>query len=523
MVTKRTIIYFIPLVLFWLIAFFLLLSKFGSLSVISQSEGVQIDTFGNDEMRKGDISKGWLVAKNNYLGIVAIRFESKNKMGLDSLVFRIKERGRGSNWYYENVYLVGQIQNNDAFTFGFPPIKDSENKTYDFEVEILSDDANIGLSLGKLQPIVTARYQYPKSLILSNSTLTVNYLHRKLSSLYKDKDVLGLVFSGLVSILLCLSILSNQKNRYPLIAITVFLTITLDSFFGFLNQKYLFISFFYLWFLFSLKSDISSTITGLFSVIFLLLIPFSITLNLPMVSESFADWTLVFLIITAILWIIENHKRKTPEIDFRILISDTKTLISDIKRQTFYSKIISLLITSLFWLLSLYLFLNICKKTLSYYVFYYNFFDYNQLGLFIKRTGLVLSFIYILALILICIVIRTSQKLRTYLVIVILLVAQVCSDIIFTRTTSSFRNKVYVWTINPKSATLWDEIIINGVNFKDVPFQGRVVVGSIEHRVLKWSNNKIVIQADPTITKAGKMKVITADGKESNEVDLEYR
>jgi len=112
------------------------------------------------------------------LGIVAVRFNTYFRINSDSVKFRIKEQG-SSKWYYENVYKVDQFQPNDYFTFGLPIISNSKGKTYDFEIESVKGVKYDAVAISKIQPIFITKYQYPKTLLLSNPKIFLVFIFQK--------------------------------------------------------------------------------------------------------------------------------------------------------------------------------------------------------------------------------------------------------------------------------------------------------------------------------------------------------
>jgi|GEM_PF-2900278 len=86
------------------------------------------------------------ISETNEFGIVAVKFTNYLDISDDSLVFRIKEKN-SKDWYFEYTYKVDQMQNDEFFTFGIPPITNALGKEYVFELESLSGkpDNSIGV------------------------------------------------------------------------------------------------------------------------------------------------------------------------------------------------------------------------------------------------------------------------------------------------------------------------------------------------------------------------------------------
>lgn len=90
------------------------------------------------------------ISETNEFGIVAVKFTNYLDISDDSLVFRIKEKN-SKDWYFEYTYKVDQMQNDEFFTFGIPPITNALGKEYVFELESLSGkpDNSIGVYICK--------------------------------------------------------------------------------------------------------------------------------------------------------------------------------------------------------------------------------------------------------------------------------------------------------------------------------------------------------------------------------------
>ena len=78
-----------------------------SVLVISYGHGKDsFAKFTNHKILRGELVSGQFVAIDDNLGIVALRFQSSQRVPYeqeDSLLFRLKEKGT-SQWYYENTY-----------------------------------------------------------------------------------------------------------------------------------------------------------------------------------------------------------------------------------------------------------------------------------------------------------------------------------------------------------------------------------------------------------------------------------
>jgi len=85
----------------------------------------------------------------------------------DILIFRIKESNQ-LGWLSENEYRSGIFYDQKVFPFGFPVIKDSVGKTYDFEIVSLRGNEKNAVTIDNISKI-DAIYKFnPKEVILKN-------------------------------------------------------------------------------------------------------------------------------------------------------------------------------------------------------------------------------------------------------------------------------------------------------------------------------------------------------------------
>lgn len=149
------------------------------------------------KLTKGHKLSGEFEARENNLGIVAIRFQSFMRIPYkdeDTLVFRIKEKGEKA-WYYSNTYRSGLTYDVPFLPFGFPKIDNSKGKTYVFELVSLDGNEINGVALSKRMPNLVTRYQADKSILLHNPKELLIFLAKKF---YNSFQTLDIRFSALV-------------------------------------------------------------------------------------------------------------------------------------------------------------------------------------------------------------------------------------------------------------------------------------------------------------------------------------
>lgn len=129
------------------------------------------------------IITGTFTAKHNYLGMVYIRFKEFNRPSDDQIFFRIKDQETG-RIIMETPRGSTDLLGLPLFPFGFPPIADSENKQYSFEIttNVIKNTPNI--TLDKEEPIIITKYQFPKNILAKNPVLLIQFLQKKAVSTY---------------------------------------------------------------------------------------------------------------------------------------------------------------------------------------------------------------------------------------------------------------------------------------------------------------------------------------------------
>jgi len=127
-------------------------------------------------------------APSNRLGTVEVKFETFNQINLESLIFRIKEKG-SPNWYYQNTYKTDQFNRDLFFPFGFPIIEDSKNRIYEIEIESIQGTPNDSIALNQSDSLFLTKYSFSKTYLDSHRDQISNVLFTKLLSIFKLVDL----------------------------------------------------------------------------------------------------------------------------------------------------------------------------------------------------------------------------------------------------------------------------------------------------------------------------------------------
>jgi hypothetical protein len=160
-----------------------------------------LNGYKEGELYKGDIVSGTFKARENYLGIIGVRFWNNYRLNDDYVIFRLREAGT-PNWYYENRYKADQFQPNDYFTFGFPVIERSKDKLFEFQVESEGGRPGVAISISEISPVFIAKYKYPHSEVLGSREKIARFAVAKIANLTRKASFNAASFIYLLPLVL---------------------------------------------------------------------------------------------------------------------------------------------------------------------------------------------------------------------------------------------------------------------------------------------------------------------------------
>ncbi|MFA5828066.1 MAG: hypothetical protein WC841_01705 [Candidatus Shapirobacteria bacterium] len=169
---------------------FMKVSEFQDYNFTVIVEGHDFVGSQNRELLKGVKVSEEFAAKNNNLGIVAVKFDTHGRINDDYLQFRIKEIGSG-DWYYSNKYKVDQFQNNQYFPFGFPGIKDSKNKKYQIEIESLDGVNGNSVQMVAKGSSILSKHSFPKEYLLEHKEEIIGFVFNKIRSFFGNVSLVN--------------------------------------------------------------------------------------------------------------------------------------------------------------------------------------------------------------------------------------------------------------------------------------------------------------------------------------------
>lgn len=315
---KKWILIPLPLLLFWLLLTFRYVQNTSGFTVLLYNHPKQEITQGKTtELLAGEKIKAEFTARDNNLGIVAVRFNTFFRINEDVVIFRIKEKGK-KDWIATNSYTTPQFQPNQYFTFGFPIQTDSQGKLYQYEIESTHGKRNNSVALSPIEPIFVTKHQYLKGNILTDWQYLITYLQRKTINTFSQFDfILSFISYSLPFFIYFLRMLFFDKylsKKYFIVLIPVEIMIILSLVNITRNDGAvmgLTAFWIYLQLTYRLQSSYSFLMSGFFIVITSILY-YSDKVEL---ATNIAMWGFLFFISGVIIQLIEiiwKQKNLTP-------------------------------------------------------------------------------------------------------------------------------------------------------------------------------------------------------------------
>lgn len=251
-----------------------------------------------NELLKGNTLLGKFHSNFTNLGIVSLRFDSQGRGSDDILAFRLREAGT-AKWRYEANYKTDQIQPHQLFPFGFPVIKDSTGKDFEFQLESLRGTTGSGIFLDSQSPIFVAKSSFTKSELLEDKTLLVYFVKNKFLNIFENPDTLLNTFLFFFPFLLYLLFIATKKIRpLPLILLAI-VPVVYDIFGLTLKYDFMYLGVAFFWILLVRRYRLDSRVSGYLAVGYLGLTTFLIAIKQMPFADKAAVWAFLFLCLTA--------------------------------------------------------------------------------------------------------------------------------------------------------------------------------------------------------------------------------
>lgn len=308
------------LLLFWLTTTLILINADPGLTILVQKGSKDnFKVLSHNELLAGNKVKAEFKAKYNNLGIIAARFQNFNRISDDYVVFRLKEKGKKS-WYYENKYLVDQFQPDKLFTFGFPIIEDSINKTYQFEIESIKGSTGNAVAISPNEPIFISKYEYTKQFLLKYKKTVPVFLHNKIINQFSNIDF---VINFLISSIPLLAYFFRQlffdkyfSHKYLLVLFPILLMLIESLYIENIFNRIILVILM-TWIVTIIFYKLESRISFLFALLFLSYGAILILFNSTKTAERLSLWAYWFLVIGAFqqVWELKTKPEKLLSIE----------------------------------------------------------------------------------------------------------------------------------------------------------------------------------------------------------------
>mgnify|MGYP001055088086 CR=1 FL=1 len=204
-------------------------------ALIQDQKKADLVSWKTDELLTGEKIEGEFDAFEDNLGIVAVRFNTFERINDDWLVFRLKEKGEES-WYYENRYKVDQFQPDELFPFGFPKIKDSKDKIYRFEIESTKGEPGNAVAISTDFPIFRTKYEFVREELMADKIAFIRFSLKKLLNIILNTagnyTFLVSSFVFFIPLLFYLFYLLRSKLFFNLTMIEDFFSVMILAFLG---------------------------------------------------------------------------------------------------------------------------------------------------------------------------------------------------------------------------------------------------------------------------------------------------
>ena len=300
----------------------------GLLVLIQKNSISDLLNWKETELLAGEKVDGQFTASENNLGIVAVRFHTYARINDDKVIFRIKEVG-APDWYYQNEYNVDQFQPDDLFTFGFPIIKQSKGKEYQFEVESKYGEPGNAVAISSLDPVFIEKYKFFKDDLIKDKTDLYHFSGQKLLRLYDDELVqfsikktiniftdfdflikaLYIYFMPFIFYVLWMKVIRKYYAKWYYLSFLSLVGILIEIFLLKVPSDYAYIGMVIFWIYTIYKYKLSVEVSFGITLFMLLCSPAFLYLGFEMIATRFAAWTFLFFLIVVAQTILEKYKK----------------------------------------------------------------------------------------------------------------------------------------------------------------------------------------------------------------------
>lgn len=494
-------------------------NDFRLLSLDYYNPEATIDYPDGRELLQGERFTLIFKSKYDHLGTFSLRFNNNFKSSDDTLLFSIRESG-SNDPYYQAQYKTDQLLPKRLFDFGFPVIENSKDKNYEVEIASLYGTAEKGIIVDSSKPVFLARSIYSKKDVLSKPSLILQIINNKTKLFLLDKNyLLHLSIYFLPTILIAVSWLSTGLSIHYLVVFYF-----LSCYFSFRLPRdlvdYFLINYSIYWLYLVHQYRIPKVYTLISSLGFLCL---SAILYLfePALANSFSVWSYFLLVIYLIETIFNFRSHLKNKTNIKQIIRESLNFSHDPRQiQSHLTALVLRAVTILYFANSVARQLqgtaNLISKLIQFQV-------NNREILLVILLFLCLWFSIIW---LTKKWIASKEKTNTYYFkILISTIIFISANNYLVALNSKKINSPMIFSVSPNTVSeAWVDISINGSNFEEKPFVGKVFIDGKEQEVIKdyWGKKSVVVRTNPVNTKSGNLCLETYKGVLTNCVPFFY-
>lgn len=499
-------------------------------SSLSQEITIQRSNSERKVLLEGDVLSADFKAEYINLGKISVRFFNFHRDSNDELEFRLRTSD-SDEWLYKANYNTNQFLPDEYFSFGFPVDSLSQGKSYRIEIESLRGATESGIALSKITPQAVAVSEFSKKFLLSRSDNLLYFLKNKFIDIVSDMRLLLALLVFQIPFFLYLVLYFSKKLLvFPFVAFAFLIGYFLSNDVSELSFQFIAIpamwSIMLIWYRIEPRLGIGlSFLLILFGIINLLF-------NDSISTERFLEWGYVFSLSSFFTIVYYEN------INLRVVFTWSK-LGKKVRNEVLYllekakeingylsedlhkspAKILILVFIATFVLI---LTKNSFDNVYSLQKLYAEYYQSSSLIPFIKFNAIKLILVYLFSGVIALKVYRNLGSIVPSILLFLILISGLQLKVIGRN--KELLTEPRINMISPNTIhESWTDVVIYGHNFKNLPFEGKVILGGVDQYLLiSWTDKRIIFRTNPDITKTGDLYVLTSDGKKSNKVELKY-
>lgn len=311
----------ILLVALWLLVSLLFDRDSTFLTIIFNHNQSDFISVKDTKLLAGQKVIGKFIAKENNLGIIAVRFNTYKQINDDVLIFRLKQ-ANAKNWYYTAKYKVNQFQPNQLFTFGFPVIADAKNKQYVFEIESTIGKKGNAVSVSYDEPVYVTKYKFTRSELTNNKIKLVVFLVEKTFTSFQRLNFIIASLTYIVPLIIIYLLWLHTHGQFAIRNYYIFyifcILSLLNIIFFDLQLNLILLVLLGLWIFIIKIYKLDHSVSFLGMVVCLGIIIVLMMMNLEKIAEGFAIWAYLFLLCGTLQIALETIQPSMKRITYTV-------------------------------------------------------------------------------------------------------------------------------------------------------------------------------------------------------------